>query len=177
MVEELKACPCPFCGDTPGEDAHTLTDGGFKYGAIQCSCGAMGPDVRTEYKDWPHWKDAAIREWNTRADLPCQGGEAVEVVASIAVDAEGVVRDFTLELGLDRHPGGYTVTPLMTVAQHQRILAAATHSADQVAEGVRLDGLVLANLQMGRVYLHFKTTEQQHAALRELRALLNGGRS
>ena len=47
-----------------------------------------------------------------------------------------------------------------------------THPADQVADGVRLDGLVLANLQMGRVYLHFKTTEQQPAALRELRALL-----
>lgn len=70
------------------------------------------------------------------AQLPSQGGEAVEVVASIAVDAEGVVRDFTLEPGLDRHPGGYTVTPLMTVAQHQRILAAATHPADQVAEPV-----------------------------------------
>ena len=63
--------------------------------------------------------------WKARADLPSQGGEAVEVVASIAVDAEGVVRDFTLEPGLDRHPGGYTVTPLMTVAQHQRILTAS----------------------------------------------------
>lgn len=70
------------------------------------------------------------------AQLPSQGGEAVEEVASIAVDAEGVVQDFTLEPGLDRHPSGYTVTPLMTVAQHQRILAAATHPADQVAEGV-----------------------------------------
>ena len=58
------------------------------------------------------------------AQPPSQGGEAVEVVASIAVDAEGVVRDFTLEPGLDRHPGGYTVTSLMTVAQHKRILAA-----------------------------------------------------
>ena len=57
--------------------------------------------------------------------------EQVEVVASIAVDAEGVVRDFTLEPGLDRHPGGYTVTSLMTVAQHKRILAAQPGSAKE----------------------------------------------
>lgn len=64
-MPELK--PCPFCGDTPGEDSYTLTDGGFKYGAISCGCGAIGPDVRTGYKDWPEWKDAAVEEWNARA--------------------------------------------------------------------------------------------------------------
>ncbi|WP_435607674.1 Lar family restriction alleviation protein [Pseudomonas knackmussii] len=64
-MPELK--PCPFCGDTPGEDSYALTDGGFKYGAISCGCGAVGPDVRTGYKDWPEWKDAAVAEWNERA--------------------------------------------------------------------------------------------------------------
>ena len=64
------------------------------------------------------------------AQPPSQGGEAVEVVASIAVDAEGVVRDFTLEPGLDRHPGGYTVTSLMTVAQHKRIVSKLTDAAE-----------------------------------------------
>lgn len=59
--------PCPFCGDTPGDDSYTLTDGGFKYGAISCGCGAVGPDVRTLYKQWPEWKDAAVAEWNERA--------------------------------------------------------------------------------------------------------------
>lgn len=78
------------------------------------------------------------------AQLPSQGGEAVEVVASIAVDEEGVVRDFTLEPGLDRHPGGYTVTPLMTLAQHQRILAATVGSGDPVAWRVTgRDGLTV----------------------------------
>lgn len=59
--------PCPFCGSTPSEDSHTLTDGGFKYGAIACGCGAIGPDVRTGYKQWPEWKEAAVAEWNERA--------------------------------------------------------------------------------------------------------------
>lgn len=64
-MPELK--PCPFCGSTPSEDSHTLTDGGFKYGAIACGCGAIGPDVRTGYKQWPEWKEAAVAEWNERA--------------------------------------------------------------------------------------------------------------
>ena len=67
VPRELK--PCPFCGDIPSENSHALTDGGFKYGAIQCGCGALGPDVRTEYKDWPHWRDAAFAAWNERALL------------------------------------------------------------------------------------------------------------
>ena len=64
-MSELKACP--FCGETPPDESHALTDGGFKYGAVVCGCGAIGPDVRTDYKDWPHWKAAAQAEWNTRA--------------------------------------------------------------------------------------------------------------
>lgn len=64
-MEDLKACP--FCGETPGPDSYVLTDGGYKYGAIQCSCSAQGPDVRTGYKDWPEWKQKAIDAWNERA--------------------------------------------------------------------------------------------------------------
>ena len=120
-----------------------------------------------------------------------QGGEAVEVVASIAVDAEGVVRDFTLEPGLDRHPGGYTVTPLMTVAQHQRILAAATHPADQVADDLTMVKVSrellqdLRDLAFDQVEHHraamgaYKQTRQSamDSALAQADALLNGGRS
>ena len=93
-----------------------------------------------------------------------QGGEAVEVVASIAVDAEGVVRDFTLEPGLDRHPGGYTVAPLMTVAQHQRILAAATHPADQVADDLTMVKVPRELLQDLRD-LAFDQVEHHRAAM------------
>ncbi|HCF6051232.1 TPA: Lar family restriction alleviation protein [Pseudomonas aeruginosa] len=65
MAEELK--PCPFCGETPGADSYAHADGGCKYGAISCSCGVIGPDVRTGYKKWPEWRDSAITAWNERA--------------------------------------------------------------------------------------------------------------
>ena len=81
VPRELK--PCPFCGDIPSENSHALTDGGFKYGAIQCGCGALGPDVRTEYKDWPHWRDAAFAAWNERALLSAPspaGAGGLEVI-------------------------------------------------------------------------------------------------
>ena len=80
--------------------------------------------------------------------LPIQGGEAVAIVCGSQVQWLP---------GAGKMPDR---SPLYT------------HQADQVAEGVRLDGLVRANQQLGRIYLHFKTTEQQHIALRELRALL-----
>lgn len=63
----------------------------------------------------------------------CQGGEAVEVVAYHGKDPDGgegfVGARWPNAFGED-----CIVEPLMTVAQHQRILAAATHPADQVAE-------------------------------------------
>ncbi|MCV4004481.1 Lar family restriction alleviation protein [Pseudomonas aeruginosa] len=65
MAEELK--PCPFCGETPGADSYAHADGGCKYGAISCSCGVIGPDVRTGYKTWPEWRDSAVTAWNERA--------------------------------------------------------------------------------------------------------------
>ena len=87
VPRELK--PCPFCGDIPSENSHALTDGGFKYGAIQCGCGALGPDVRTEYKDWPHWRDAAFAAWNERALLSAPspaGVDGLEVVGWYRMD-------------------------------------------------------------------------------------------
>lgn len=65
MAEELK--PCPFCGETPGADSYAHADGGYKYGSISCSCGVIGPDVRTGYKKWPEWRDSAVTAWNERA--------------------------------------------------------------------------------------------------------------
>ena len=62
------------------------------------------------------------------AQLPSQGGEAVEVVC-ITQGGCNVTWTATKELT----PAG---TALMSVRQHQRILAAATHPAGQVADGV-----------------------------------------
>lgn len=84
MAEELK--PCPFCGETPGADSYAHADGGCKYGAISCSCGVIGPDVRTGYKKWPEWRDSAITAWNERA-VP-----AGHVVVS-AAELESLRRD------------------------------------------------------------------------------------
>ncbi|MBU0901921.1 MAG: Lar family restriction alleviation protein [Gammaproteobacteria bacterium] len=158
MDEELKACPCPFCGDTPGEDAHTLTDGGFKYGAIQCGCGAIGPDVRTEYKDWPHWKDAAIREWNTRAQLPSQGGEAVAWHTDDHLTDKSATT-YDREVAERWSAKGWPVAPLYT------------HPADQVADGVAVSRELLE-----RIADPFTSTSNLIENLRDLRALLNGGR-
>ncbi|WAW38802.1 Lar family restriction alleviation protein [Pseudomonas aeruginosa] len=79
MAEELK--PCPFCGETPSEDSYAHADGGYKYGAISCSCGVIGPDVRTGYKKWPEWRDSAVTAWNERA-----------VPAGHVVVSEGLLR-------------------------------------------------------------------------------------
>lgn len=78
-------------------------------------------------------------ELNTRAQLPSQGGEAVEVVAWRHC---GDKTRLLCDLGKQRAVPGtiadeFTV-PLMTVAQHQRILAAATHPADQVADDLTM---------------------------------------
>lgn len=64
MSQDLK--PCPWCGEVPdvsNDAAFRLTDG-VKYGALQCC--VIGPGVRTDYKDLPHWREKAIRAWNDR---------------------------------------------------------------------------------------------------------------
>lgn len=66
--------PCPFCGNQPdyeSADSFTGIEGtGFaKWGAVQCGCGVIGSDVRTGYKSFEHWREAAAREWNTRVSV------------------------------------------------------------------------------------------------------------
>ena len=111
-------------------------------------------------------------EQSAPAQPPSQGGEAVEVVASIAVDAEGVVRDFTLEPGLDRHPGGYTVTSLMTVAQHERILAAQPQSDSVIVPRELRSVLAMILSALDRDAAGGKQVRGEMAD--ELRALLGG---
>jgi len=66
MTEELK--PCPFCGDTPGPYRHRADEHqGYKWGSVVCSCGVVGPEVRTRYKETAQWGADADAEWNRRA--------------------------------------------------------------------------------------------------------------
>lgn len=76
---------------------------------------------------------------------PTQLGEAVEVVGiRISTDGFGsYIADSAMGIGAVM-PGDVR-EPLMTVAQHQRILAAATRPADQVAEGVVVSRELLEN--------------------------------
>ncbi|HFQ8088848.1 TPA: Lar family restriction alleviation protein, partial [Pseudomonas aeruginosa] len=87
MAEELK--PCPFCGETPGADSYAHADGGCKYGAISCSCGVIGPDVRTGYKSWPEWRDSAVTAWNERA-VPAGHVVVSEALLRQLLDSDGI---------------------------------------------------------------------------------------
>ena len=117
MAEELKACP--FCGshDVEVQGKPAILDALDSVCCNECSA------------------DAPYPVWNTRAQIPSQGGEAVEVVAYHGKDPDGgegfVGARWPNAFGED-----CIVEPLMTVAQHQRILAAATHPAGQVGEAV-----------------------------------------
>ncbi len=112
MAEELK--PCPFCGETPGEDSYAHADGGYKYGAISCSCGVIGPDVRTGYKKWPEWRDSAVAAWNERA-----------VPAGHVVVSEGLLRSALTHA----HNRGYLAGHHDTVeAQFSHILSSELDS-------------------------------------------------
>jgi len=54
---------CPFCGETPNQ---FYMNQGYKYGGVECSCGAHGPEVRTNYdqgKD-ADWHKDAIEAWD-----------------------------------------------------------------------------------------------------------------
>lgn len=65
--------PCPFCGEVPRPPiAFHFPDGGFKWGAISCGCGALGPEVRTQYdqSEDAEWHALAAAEWNTRTHCP-----------------------------------------------------------------------------------------------------------
>lgn len=163
VPRELK--PCPFCGDIPSENSHALTDGGFKYGAIQCGCGALGPDVRTEYKDWPHWRDAAFAAWNERALLSAQspaGVDGLEVV------------------GWYRMDGRKDITPYPSVCAtwHKmgvKVGAAYSDSAHAIIDGLRGEVAELRSMlaTVSKAGLRVRTERDQQAQrIGELEGLL-----
>ena len=74
MSEELK--PCPFCGyvmpeaELDSEVGH-YSNQGTKWGGVQCgACLACGPEIRTGYLEWKHWRENAVTAWNRRAKEP-----------------------------------------------------------------------------------------------------------
>ena len=142
MTDKLKELlPCPFCGDTPSEVSFVFSDGGYKYGAIQCSCGVIGSDVRTDYKDFPHWRDAAVEQWNTRA--PAVEAAEIEVVDVIGYfNPDNLARVKADEISgfmLHDEESERINTAAMTVAQHRRILAGVNQQAGSgVPEGWKL---------------------------------------
>ncbi|MFU5160329.1 Lar family restriction alleviation protein [Pseudomonas aeruginosa] len=108
MAEELK--PCPFCGETPGADSYAHADGGCKYGAISCSCGVIGPDVRTGYKKWPEWRDSAITAWNERAVPAGHVVVSEALLRRLARPADRYDEVFTL----DRHEAAEELRALLS---------------------------------------------------------------
>lgn len=76
---ELK--PCPFCGHKPAIEFLHHTDG-EKWGAVCCCCN--GPEVRTGYGPVEEWRDAAIKEWNTRPIEDAQSAEISRLRARVA---------------------------------------------------------------------------------------------
>lgn len=64
MTNTIKRCP--FCGAV-GDNNFSCVAETPKWGRIEChTCGAAGPEVRTNYETSDNWRDAAVVEWNRR---------------------------------------------------------------------------------------------------------------
>lgn len=124
MAEELKACRYrvektgygfwPYCVRA-GDGTRELFKGHQK------QCMVVAAELETAFEDGKFVAERAI--------LPSQGGEAVEVVAYID-DGGALYTSKLLEIMSVESDG---CEPLMTVAQHRRILAASVGSAEPVA--------------------------------------------
>lgn len=164
MAEEQKALSCPFCG---GRSHHILGARQIRMlDVVKClDCFA---EIQGTYEP-----ESALSKWNTRAQLPSQGGEAVEVVAHLVLGGffhggsgpELGDIDYQIEVDVAERLQRENVKTsedvqleLMTVAQHQRILAASVGSGEAVAMKTHgaWDGLDdLANLPDGtKLYTH-----------------------
>ena len=64
MNEEME---CPFCGEVGTDFGNNQ---GTKWGYTECqSCGAKGPEVRTNYdiSEDALWHKSALKLWDTRS--------------------------------------------------------------------------------------------------------------
>jgi hypothetical protein len=107
--------PCPFCGAVPdydSADSFTGREGtGFaKWGAVQCGCGVIGSDVRTDYKPFEHWREAAALEWNKRmpgekAPAPAEGAEDYhDMHAELLIQKLSAIRDCARDMDCRNPP-------------------------------------------------------------------------
>ncbi len=116
MSEELTLLPCPFCGsrDVEVQGKPAILDALDSVCCNECTA------------------DAPYPAWNTRAQSS-QGGEAVEVVEVIAMYDKNAASSADAFRWPSMVQGQSWREPVMTVAQHQRILAASVGSAEPVA--------------------------------------------
>ena len=98
-------------------------------------CGSYAINHHSHARDGSDVDLCDVCYWRKRAQLPSQGGESVEVVGYGCEGQMEVLKHVPLTGGMKvsgREREKYSV-PLMTVAQHQRILAASAGSAEPVA--------------------------------------------
>ena len=147
MAEELKSCP--FCG---GRSHHILGARQIRMlDVVKClDCFA---EIQGTYEP-----ESALIKWNTRAQLPSQGGEAVAIAWQ--------------RLSGDYHEVGYS---RLTDDQKRRGWQERplyTHPADQVADDltmVKVSRELLERIIKRGMRL---PDETQHQHLEELRAIL-----
>lgn len=126
-TKQTELLPCPFCGtdDLLGfEQSH---EGGWT--VVKCrKCGASGSTGRSTTEA------EAVAYWNRRAQSapePVQG-EAVEIVGYQWLDTPNYRKK--LPAFAQNQPKQDEFRPLMTVAQHNRIMAAAKPDAELVRQ-------------------------------------------
>ena len=141
MAEEPKACPFCSCTDIGEVTINLILEPHHRRFKVYCkACQCRTSEHKTR-------KEARIY-WNTRAQLPNQGGEAVEVVAvafitraeksgpkiAITLKKEDAEKQHKNWLSMSKI---ITTEPLMTVAQHSRIVADLTANRDALLNVMR----------------------------------------
>lgn len=136
---------CPFCGGDVSFHKDEECPGCHLIQCGQCRAFfdfATGADPGNDCASVDALRAAIAPMWNTRAH-PTQQGEAVEVVAWVTPEKDRVITALTVAAA--REDGGamlssvrpYSV-PCMTVAQHQRILAASVPAGCKVVPVERI---------------------------------------
>jgi ssDNA-binding Zn-finger/Zn-ribbon topoisomerase 1 len=118
MAEELK--PCPFCGG-PMTLKVSRSNGHQIFGSHTKECAFSDISACMQEPSDCEWvADEIIKRWNTRAQLPSRGGEAVAGTLHISHFRENpAMANVDFQLIADLPPGSYNLY---------------THPADQVAE-------------------------------------------